>query len=451
MSLGKKDYGYLGPRIRQLAWPAILEMGLHMLVGVVDTAMVGQLGAQELAAVALGSRVVFSTIFVFAAVGTGAAALVSRFVGAGDKAKAGRVAGQALALAFLLGLIMAAGGHLVAGVLFRLSKTELVVQQLAADYFKIVSGATLFMLPLFVENALLRGAGDTRTPLVLALFTNIINIIGDYVLIFGWGKIPSLGVAGAAWATAGAQIIGAVLGLALAFTGRLVLSVPLSDLMAWDSNLVQRILSLSIPAALEELTYTISSLAVFFLIGRLGTTALAAHQIAITAESFSYMPGFGFAIAASTLVGQHLGAGDKDGAFKSGGLTAHYSLIVMGVMGAIFFLFPGFIARFFTNDPNVVQLAATCIRIAALEQMPIALEQVMAGSLRGAGDTRYPFRVALLGNWVLRLPLVLLAVVVFKWPLWSVWIITVVDFCLRATLLIGRYRSRRWVTVCSSL
>ena len=118
----------------------------------------------------------------------------------------------------------------------------------------------------------------------------------------------------------------------------------------------------------------------------------------------------------------------------------------MGITGAVFFSFP-FIARGFTSDPNVVQLATICIRIAALEQMPIALEQVIAGSLRGAGDTRYPFLVSLLGNWVLRLPLVALAVVVLELPIWSVWIITVFDFCLRSALLLLRYRGRQWAAI----
>ena len=182
--LRREDHSNLGRRIRQLAWPAILEMGLHMLVGVVDTAMVGQLGARELAAVALGSRVVFSTIFVFAAVGTGAAALVSRSVGAGDQAEADKVAGQALALAFLLGLVMAAMGYFSAGTLFSLSRTEPAVQHLAADYLRIVSRATLFMLPLFVGNALL-GALAIPYSASSSSFTNLINIVGDYALIFG--------------------------------------------------------------------------------------------------------------------------------------------------------------------------------------------------------------------------------------------------------------------------
>lgn len=437
----------LDQRIWLLAGPAILEMGLHMLVEVVDTAMVGRLGAQELAAVALGSRVIFSTIFVFAAVGTGAAALVARAVGARDQAAADRAAGQALALAFLLGLIMALGGYTLAGPLFKLTKAEAVVQALAQQYLKIVILSTTLMLPLFVVNALLRGAGDTRTPLILAALTNILNIVGDYVLIFGWGPFPALGVRGAALATAGAQLIGAIVGLSLVFRGRAVIQVQSRLLLRWDSSLVRRILRLSAPVGLEELTYTVASLMVFFLVSNLGTESLAAHQVALTTEGLSFMPGFGFSIAAATLTGQYLGAKDPEGAVQGGTLATRYCCLVMGSVGLIFLGLPHLLASAFTKDQAVASLAATCIRIGAFEQIPIALEMGLAGSLRGAGDTRYPFLVALIGNWFFRLPLVYVATVLYQLPVWSVWVITVVDWFIRATLLLVRYRSRRWVSI----
>ncbi|NLY50060.1 MAG: MATE family efflux transporter, partial [Firmicutes bacterium] len=348
-----------------MAGPAILEMGLHMLVEVVDTAMVGRLGAQELAAVALGSRVIFSTIFVFAAVGTGAAALVARAVGARDQAAADRAAGQALALAFLLGLIMALGGYTLAGPLFKLTKAEAVVQALAQQYLKIVILSTTLMLPLFVVNALLRGAGDTRTPLILAALTNILNIVGDYVLIFGWGPFPALGVRGAALATAGAQLIGAIVGLSLVFRGRAVIQVQPRLLLRWDSSLVRRILRLSAPVGLEELTYTVASLMVFFLVSNLGTESLAAHQVALTTEGLSFMPGFGFSIAAATLTGQYLGAKDPEGAVQGGTLATRYCCLVMGSVGLIFLGLPHLLASAFTKDQAVASLAATCIRIGA--------------------------------------------------------------------------------------
>lgn len=442
-----KEAENLGRRIWLLAGPVILEMGLHMLVEVVDTAMVGRLGARELAGVALGSRVVFTSIFVFAAIGTGAGALVARAIGAKQQEEADRAAGQALALAFVLGAFMAAGGYLLAGPLFSLARAEEAVRLLARDYLRIVILTSVLMLPLFVVNALLRAGGDTRTPLFLAAFTNGLNIAGDYVLIFGLGAVPRLGVRGAALATAGAQAAGAVLGLMAVFSGRKVFQVKPRELLRWDRHLIWRILRLSTPTALEELTYTVSGLVLLFLVSRLGTLSLAAHQVALTAEGLSFMPGFGFAITAATLTGQHLGARDPEGAVRSGWLTLRYSLLVMGSVGLVFFLAPRLLVGFFTTQPEVADLAATCIRIGALEQVPIAFEMVLSGSLRGAGDTRYPFLVSTFGNWVLRLPLVYLVTAVWTLPVWSVWVITVCDWFIRAGLLVWRYRGRSWVAV----
>ena len=433
--------------IRRLAWPAILEMGLHMLVGVVDTAMVGRLGAEEIAGVALGSNVVFSVIFVFAAIGIGAAAMVSRFIGAQDQQQADKVAAQALVMALVLGVTMAMAGHLFSASIFSLSRTESAVQQIATSYLRIVSVSTLLMLPQFVGNAMLRAAGDTRTPLVLAAFANVLNIVGDYVLIFGWGRIPALGVTGAALATTGAQLIGALVNLLLIFSGKLALKISPTQLRVWDFDLIKRIFRLSAPAALEELSFTINGLAMFFLIGRLGTISLAAHQVAMTVESVSFMPGHGFAIAASTLAGQHLGAKDHEGAMNSGWLTLRYSLTTMGLMGLIFFLVPRFLACLFSNNTDVVGLASMCIRIAALQQVPVAIEQVLAGCLRGAGDTRYPFYVSSLGIWILRLPLVAAAVLFFGWPIWSIWMISAFGWFVRAALLMARFRGRQWIAV----
>ncbi|HHY92918.1 MAG TPA: MATE family efflux transporter, partial [Firmicutes bacterium] len=251
----------------------------------------------------------------------------------------------------------------------------------------------------------------------------------------------------AALATAGAQVAGALGGLAIIFSGRGRIRVTPRQLLSWDGGLVQRILRIGLPAALEELTFTVSGLALLFLVSRLGTVALAAHQVALTAEGISFMPGWGFAIAAATLSGQHLGARDEEGAFASGWLTARYCLRVMGSMGLLFLVLPGFLARLFTTDPDVAQLAATCLRIGALEQVPIAFEMVLSGSLRGAGDTRFPFLVSTFGNWVFRLPLVYLATAVWALPLWSVWAITVCDWVIRAGLLLTRYRGRHWVAV----
>jgi MATE family multidrug resistance protein len=177
--------------ILRLAWPAILEMVLHMMVGVVDTAMVGRLGASELAAVGLGSRILFSTVFTFAALGTGAAALVARAVGARDTDGANRIASQAIVMGLVAGSALALAGYYLAGEVFALVRVEPRVAMLGREYLRITMAAAVFMLPLFIANAVLRGAGNTKAPLLVAVIANGVNIIGDYVLVFGVGPPPA--------------------------------------------------------------------------------------------------------------------------------------------------------------------------------------------------------------------------------------------------------------------
>lgn len=434
--------------ILKLAWPAILEMVLHMMVGIVDTAMVGRLGPQELAATGLGSRILFSVVFVFAAMGTGAAALVARSVGAKDLAGAKRIAAQAMALGFLAGAAISLVGFSVAGSLFSLLQVEPLVARLGREYLQITMLPAALILPLFIANAILRGAGNTRAPMLIALITNGINVVGDYVLIFGKGGFPALGVAGAAAATAAAQVLGCLLALAVLFWGDPLLRLQPRDFLFWDGKLVGRILRLSLPAGMEELMFSVAGMVFTFMVTRLGTVPFAAHQVATSVESLSYMPGHGFAIAAATTVGHNLGAGRLEEAAEGGRQGAMLALLVMTGIGLVFFTFPRQLAALFApGEVGVIALGATAIRISALEQPAIALEMVLAGALRGAGDTRFPLLVTSLGFWLVRMPLTYLVVFVWQLPLGAVWVVTAIDWFFRSILLYRYYRRGQWLKV----
>jgi len=435
-------------RLLLLAWPAILEMILHMMVGIVDTAMVGRLGPRELAAVGLGSRILFAVVFLFAAMGTGAAALVARAVGARDWSGANRIAAQAMVLGFLAGAAISLVGFTAGDYLFSLIRLEPLVARLVREYLQITMLPAALILPLFIANAILRGAGNTRAPLLIALITNGINIIGDYVLIFGRGGFPALGVAGAAAATAAAQVLGSLLALAVLFWGDPLLRLQPGDFLGWDGKLVGRILRLSLPAGLEELVFSAGGMVFTLMVTSLGTVPFAAHQIATSVESLSYMPGHGFAIAAATTVGQSLGARHPEEAKEGGWQGAKLALLVMTGTGLLFFGFPRHLAAFFApGEAEVIALGATAIRISALEQPAIALEMVLAGALRGAGDTRFPLLVTSLGFWLVRMPLTYLVVFVWRLPLGAVWVVTAIDWFFRSILLYRYYRRGKWLLV----
>lgn len=432
-------------KILSLAWPAVCEMMLYMLLDFVDVAFVGRLGAQSLAAVGLGAQIYFSILFVFSALSAGATALIARAVGSKDPERAGKTAGQALSLAVIVGLTVTLSVYLFTDVVVGLFRFETGVQDLAAVYIKTTGSVAAFGLVLFISNGIFRGAGLTRIPFYIAALTNVVNIAGDYVLIFGKFGFPALGVRGAALATASAQVIGCMVMVALLISGATMVRVrPRDFFRLGDRELTSVLLKLSAPAGIEEALMSLGRLIGSFMLAGLGTVPFAAHQVVITAESLSYMPGYGFAVAATSLVGQNLGAREPEQAYQHGLTAARLALVVMGVIALVFLVFPSVIIAIFTRDPQVVGLGALCLRIAAFEQPAIALEMVLAGALRGAGDTHTPAMITVLSTWLLRIPLMYLSVYVFHLGLPAIWIITVFDWLVRASLVIIRYRRGKW-------
>ncbi|HHY45993.1 MAG TPA: MATE family efflux transporter [Firmicutes bacterium] len=450
----KRRNAEIDREIVTLAWPAILEMVLHMFVWIVDTAMVGRLGAGALSAVGLGGSVYWTAVWVFAAVGVGATAMVARATGAQDREGASFAGGQGLLLGFGMGVLLAAGTFIVAPWIYRLAGFEREVTAAGIDYIRIVGIGALLFLPLQVGSGILRGSGDTRTPFYITLVTNSINAVGDYALIFGEFGFPALGVKGAAIATLAAHVAGGFLTLWALFRGNrnpLALfyrnGTPLlrpKDIMRVDVPTMRTLLALSGPAGAEEALMNGSRMVTSFMIASLGTVAFAANQVTVAAESLSFMPGYGFAVASGILVGQNLGAGRYDRAMQVGYRSMRYSAMVMGSVGLAFLLIPDLITRAFTNDLRVVRIAAVCLRIAALEQVAIGVTDVLCGSLRGAGDTRTALKITATGTWLVRMPLIAVAIYLVKLTLPAVWGITCLDWAVRAVLALNHFRAGRW-------
>jgi putative MATE family efflux protein len=427
-----------------LAWPAISEMVLHTAVWIFDTAMVGRLSAEALSAVGLGGQLAFTLSFVFAAVGTGASAMVARYTGAKERQKVDHVVTQAFLISAVIGIFLGATTFFGARTFFSLIMIDPEVVTMGTGYLRIVSIGIFFMIPTIVMNSALRGAGNTRLPMVSALMANSINIVGDYVLIFGHFGFPRWEVNGAAAATALAQFFGALITIGYVARGRNDVKLKFIDIFKIDIPLVKQLIKLSLPASLEELSYSGSRLISSLWIAHLGTVAFAANQVAVSAESMSYMPGYGFSVAASSLVGQNLGARKEKLAETSGWESTKYSLILMSFIGGVFFLFPEWLMGFFTDIPGVRELAARCIRIGAFEQPTIAISMTLSGALKGAGDTKGPFLVSLVSIWMVRLPLIYSVVFILNKDLTYVWLATVIQFFVEAFLMGVRFRKGRW-------
>ncbi len=433
---------YMRRQIFRLAWPVILEMSAVMLVSVVVTAMVGQFGAVSLASVGLATMVQFSSAMVFAAAGTGSAAIVSREVGAGNWAAVRAVTGQAVLLAALFGSALALAGFAVAGPVFAFIGADPAVAALSADLLRIMFLFTPLYLVMAVGNAILRGMGETRRAFVITTATNLVGLAVSAALAFGWAG-PVLGARGVAWGNTFYQFLGGVTVLAALAADPRIRLRP-GAVLRCDRAVVARILAISLPAAGEQLAMQGGRIVFTFMLAGVGTVQFAAHQIAVQAESLSFMPGFGLSVAVMTLTGINLGRGLPHRARQYVWETGKIALAGMGAMGIIFLIFARPLTALFIDDPAVLHWSTLCVMIAALEQPTIAVTYVLAGALRGAGDTKWPMYVTTLGVWVARMPLIYLLIVVLRCDITIAWLVTAADFLLRSIVLWRRFTGGSW-------
>jgi len=431
-----------------LATPAVVENLLVTAVFFVDTLLIGWLHDDTaLAAVGLGSTVMFAANGLFEALAVSATALVARSCGEGDFQQAGRVAGQSLGLSLLLSAGLMALLMPLAGGFLSLLGAEPAVVQAGGLYLRLILSTSFLSFPLMVANGILRGAGDTRTPMWLTLAMNVWNVAAAVILVFGLGPIPALGLAGAGIATASARALGGGLGLLVLFRGWSVVQVRPAALGRWDGRLIWRIVRLGLPNLGETIISRLGYLAFMSIVTRLGTIPLAAHQLALRVESLSFMPGWGLSVAAATLAGQSLGAGAPEVAARGIRRTLLMALGLTGGIGVLYAAFGPQIVTIFGSTPEVLEQAGLAVRIAAAEQPFLAAQMVLAGGLRGAGDTRTPMWVSLFGVACLRLVVVYLFAVTLGWGLAGVWWGTAVDWAGRSALIWALFRRGRWKEV----
>lgn len=434
-------------KILALAWPAILEMMMHTLVWTIDTAMIGRLTPSAITGVNLGAQIMFTVANIIGALGVGATAMVARNIGSKDIDRAEFIAVQAVSISMIISIVTGVAGIALSESVLELIVKDLEVIRLGTDYLRIVFAGVFFLIPLLVTNSILRGAGNTVVPLISASVANVFNIIGDYVLIFGKFGFPQLGVKGAAIATASAQILGLAISMFFLIRGTKGIRLKVRSLFRFNRDTVKSLVRLSIPAGMETLINEGSRLISSFCIAQLGTIAFAANSLAVAAESISFMPGYGFTVAAAALVGQNLGANDLKSAEKITKRSTLHSATLMGIVGVLFFIIPYQLMRLFSTNLETVSIAAKCIRVGAFEQIPIAISMTVSGALKGAGDTKGPFRISIIANFFVRLPLIFLIVFVLKLNIIYVWAATVLQYIVQGLLMVYRYKKGHWKTV----
>ncbi|NLD51896.1 MAG: MATE family efflux transporter [Clostridiales bacterium] len=439
----------------KLAWPAIIENLSATMVILIDSAMVGSLGAQATASVAVNASPTWLLAAMVISLGVGATALVARMSGADDRqgvqdiALHTLIAGLVLSLGIMLLILIAAPW------VPRLMGADPSIHQDATTYMRIVGLGALPNYMGVVSSALLRGRGDTRSPMRASLMAQLVNITGNFLLIFPTRPLHvlglsftmpgvGLGVRGAAIATAFSYLVSGIYLLYLVFSSRGILCLRVPAGFRPERAKFQRLARIAIPTALERMSISLGQIVFAGMVARLGTHALAAHHLSIQIESLGYMPGYGFAVAAATLVGQSLGAGQPAEARSLGLRAIRTGVWVMSTMGLIMFVFANQLISLFTPDSTVRLIGTGLIRICAFEQPFSALSIIVPGALRGAGDTATPFYIALFSMWGIRIVLAWLLGTVFNLGVQGIWVAMVLDLAVRGMLLLRRFLSNKW-------
>ncbi len=439
-----------------LAWPAIVEQLMITLVQYVDTAMVGSLGSAATAAVGLTASTTWLFGGMFNAASIGFSVQVAQHLGAGREKIARDVAWQALGFVGIFGLLLGGIAVALSFPLPALLGAEAAVRPQASLYFRIIACAMPFTLGANMFSAILRCAGDTKTPMVLNLMINILNVVLNLCLIypartltlFGfsvpvWGA--GWGVAGAAFASGCSTAVVFFLFLLVMFRRRSPVQLKWKQRCGFQRECLLAVWRLGLPAALERATLCVAQIVITAVITGIGTVAVAANHLAVTAESISYLPASGVAVAGTTLVGQTMGAGRKDLARRFARMVSWMGIAIMTLGGAVLFAFAPQLIMIFSKDPEVISLGAQVLRIVAFAEPLFGASIVASGALRGAGDSKGPFYISLATMWGVRITLSLL--LAGQLGLVGVWLAMAAELCARGLIFMVRLYRGKWLEI----
>ncbi len=396
--------GSLNRAILLLAIPMVLEMVLESLFAVVDVFWVGRLGADAVATVGLTESLLSLVFAVGLGLSLSTTAMVARRIGEKDPNGAAVAGVQAIVIGLAVSLAIGLPCYFYAPRLLQLMGASPQVIAVGSSYARIALGGSGAILMLFLNNAIFRGAGDAAIAMRLLWVSNIINLVLDPCLIFGWGPFPKLGVTGAALATFTGRSIGVAYQFYRLLRGSERIRI-LRQHIRINLSVLLRLVRVSLTGILQFAIAHTSWIGLVRIVSIFGSAALAGYTIAIRIVIFVILPSWGLSNAAATLVGQNLGAKQPQRAETSVWRTGFYNMIFLGTIGVIFVVFAEPIVRLFTHDPQVVPLAASCLRIISYGNIGYAYGMVMLQAFNGAGDTITPTIVNFFGFWLLEIPL----------------------------------------------
>lgn len=439
----------LAAPILSLALPTMLEQFLATAVQYIDTAMVGTLGTHATAAVGATTTVNWLINGTVSAIGVGFLSYISKACGAGDRDRAKRAAAQAVLVTLIVGIgftVLALALSTRVPVWMRADPS---IQELASQYFFVMYTPMLARSAILLFGNLFRAVGDSKTPLRVGLMVNLINVAGNLLLIYPTRVWHGLTLYGAGWGVVGAAAASA----AAYFVGGIVITValwrhprisPRGFSLKPESAILRPCLQVALPNALQRFATSLGYVAFAAMVNSLGETATAAHTIANTVESAFYVPGYGMQMAAATLAGNALGAGEHKKINHLAGMLLTLEVAMMVVSGGLLFLFAPNMMGLFSADAAVIALGAVVLRMVAVSEPFYGVSIILEGMMQGMGQTMLPFVIGVTGMWGVRIVGTFLCTQIFGMGLISAWACMIAHNLLIFVLLTACYRTGRW-------
>ncbi len=436
--------------VLSLALPAVVSNLLYTFQNIVDTIMLGHYKEPQisLSAVGIGGMLYFLMFPLIMGITTGGVALIARRWGERKYEEARRIFEELYTLLILIAVPIAFFAIFFGWTLpVALGAEKSVVEQA----YRYIMGVFLFYpfaVFLAVYHSSIRAAGNTRIPMLVDLLANSWNVVWNYILIFGHFGFPELGVMGAGIATGSSYLVGSIFYLFLQKKHKLPVAPSLLSRTRLRKDTVIRLFKIGIPAGVERGMWSLTSfIYTALIIAVAGSLGYASFQVGLKAESLAYMPGFGFSIAATTLVGQYLGEGNPDKARRAAIEAAKMCAIFMGITGGMMVLIPNYLAAIFTDDVNIIHLASLYLFLMGFTEPALGVLFTLAGGMRGAGYTTMPMVINLTGLMGIRLGLAVLFAYPLGLGLLGVWLGMFVETFVRGLWMFLEFHRGKWAQV----
>ena len=439
--------GPLVSKMLLLSWPIVATYLLQTVVSVADIWMVGKLGATELAAVGIARCVMFVLIPLSFAVAMGVRILVAQYSGRGEMQSADRVVKQGIIAATVISVVVITPvGILISGWLMRLLGATPGVVQHGVLYLQLLFAGVVFMVLSFVITGALQGAGDTITPLILLIVTNVLNVVVNYVCIFGVGPVPAMGVTGAAVGTVSSRLVTAIAGLLILSCGRFAITVNWLGRWHVRWELWRRIFALGVPMSMQAIGRSVGHMALIKVLSltAAGMYAVSAFTVAGQVRMVTGMVGLALMAGATTAVGQNVGARKLERVVRANWVSAGIAAGISTVAATLYAIFGAEIMAWFNTDAEVIRIGAEALLLLAISEPFLTAGMSISGSLRGAGDTLSPLWASIATITVLG---PLLSYVLAVWAgmgTAGVWIGFDIGIIVRFFLLVWKWREGKW-------